>query len=131
MEGPAEEPAPKGRGPAAAPSGGGGGGGHKAQRVVMSPSVVWERAGPEEAEALVGGGEYSACRPPHCPAAHGCPPMNLPLCYKPSCAHSPAMSSGQKALELLRRGHPSLPWEGTSGQAASWWEEDEPRAVGT
>ncbi|XP_021533296.1 SH3 domain and tetratricopeptide repeat-containing protein 1 [Neomonachus schauinslandi] len=55
MEGPAEEPALKGRGPAAAPSGGGGGGGHKAQRVAMSPSVVWERAGPEEAEALVGG----------------------------------------------------------------------------
>ncbi|XP_030876349.1 SH3 domain and tetratricopeptide repeat-containing protein 1 [Leptonychotes weddellii] len=55
MEGPAEEPAPKGRGPTAAPSGGGGGGGHKAQRVAMSPSVVWERAGPEEAEALVGG----------------------------------------------------------------------------
>ncbi|XP_064440301.1 SH3 domain and tetratricopeptide repeat-containing protein 1 isoform X3 [Mirounga angustirostris] len=55
MEGPAEEPAPKGRGPAAAPLGGGGGGGHTAQRVAMSPSVVWERAGPEEAEALVGG----------------------------------------------------------------------------
>ncbi|XP_035581998.1 SH3 domain and tetratricopeptide repeat-containing protein 1 isoform X3 [Zalophus californianus] len=55
MEGPAEEPAPKGRGPAVAPSGGGGGGGHKAQRVAMSPSVVWERAGSEEAEALVGG----------------------------------------------------------------------------
>lgn len=59
MEGPAEAateaPAPKGRGPTAAPSGGGGGGGHKVQRVAVSSSVVWERAGPEEATALVGG----------------------------------------------------------------------------
>ncbi|XP_045633027.1 SH3 domain and tetratricopeptide repeat-containing protein 1 isoform X2 [Ursus americanus] len=59
MEGPAEAamevPAPKGRGPMAAPSGGGGGGGHKVQRVAVSSSVVWERAGPEEATALVGG----------------------------------------------------------------------------
>lgn len=75
MEGPAEAatevPAPKGRGPTAAPSGGGGGGGHKVQRVAVSSSVVWERAGPEEATALVGGGEYKQRCPPHCPAAHG------------------------------------------------------------
>ncbi|XP_072593713.1 SH3 domain and tetratricopeptide repeat-containing protein 1 isoform X2 [Vulpes vulpes] len=57
MEGPAEaaweEPATRGRGPTA-PSGGGGGG-HKVQRAAMGSSVIWERAGPEEAEVLGGG----------------------------------------------------------------------------
>lgn len=71
MEGPVEEPAPEGRGPTAAPSGGSGGGGHKVPRVAMSASVVWERAGPKEAKAMVGGGEYSARRLPIVPQ-----PMN-------------------------------------------------------
>ena len=62
MEGPAEaaweEPATRGRGPTA-PSGGGSGG-HKVQRAAVGSSVIWARAGPEEAEVLGGGGEYSA-----------------------------------------------------------------------
>nr|XP_031294032.1 SH3 domain and tetratricopeptide repeat-containing protein 1 isoform X2 [Camelus dromedarius] len=45
-----EEPAPTGRGPAG-PSGGSGG--SEVQRVPGSASVVWERAGPEEAKATV------------------------------------------------------------------------------
>ncbi|XP_057562785.1 SH3 domain and tetratricopeptide repeat-containing protein 1 [Hippopotamus amphibius kiboko] len=58
MEGPAEvaaeEPAPTGRGPA------GGSSDREVQRVAGSASVVWERAGPEEAEATVEGGPCSA-----------------------------------------------------------------------
>ncbi|XP_032711574.1 SH3 domain and tetratricopeptide repeat-containing protein 1 isoform X1 [Lontra canadensis] len=75
MEGPVEEPAPEGRGPTAAPSGGSGGGGRKVPRVAMSASVVWERAGPEEAKAVVGG---DATPPPggSGPAA-GSPPVQM------------------------------------------------------
>ena len=73
MEGPGdaagEGPAPMGRGPAG-PSGGGGRG-HEVQRVAASASVAWERVGPEEAQAVVRGGEYSSDRPPCCPAARG------------------------------------------------------------
>ncbi|XP_047654153.1 SH3 domain and tetratricopeptide repeat-containing protein 1 [Phacochoerus africanus] len=55
MEGPVEvapeEPAPTGRGPMGSSGGSGGG---EVRRVAVSSSVVWEKAGPEEAEAAVG-----------------------------------------------------------------------------
>lgn len=55
MEGPvevaAEEPAPTGRGLTGSSGGSGGG---KVRRVAVSASVVWEKAGPEEAKAAVG-----------------------------------------------------------------------------
>lgn len=58
MEGPvevaAEEPAPTGRGLTGSSGGSGGG---EVRRVAVSASVVWEKAGPEEAEAAVGEGE--------------------------------------------------------------------------
>ncbi|XP_059779634.1 SH3 domain and tetratricopeptide repeat-containing protein 1 [Balaenoptera ricei] len=60
MEGPAEtaaeEPAPTGRGPVG-PSGGSGDRG--VQRAGASASVVWQRAGPEEAKSTVGSGPCS------------------------------------------------------------------------
>lgn len=55
MEGPvevaAEEPAPTGRGLTGSSGGSSGG---KVRRVAVSASVVWEKAGPEEAKAAVG-----------------------------------------------------------------------------
>ncbi|XP_077731489.1 SH3 domain and tetratricopeptide repeat-containing protein 1 isoform X1 [Canis aureus] len=77
MEGPAEaaweEPATRGRGPTA-PSGGGGGG-HKVQRAAVSSSVIWARAGPEEAEVL-GGGDATPPAGGSGPAA-GTPPGQM------------------------------------------------------
>lgn len=51
MEVAAEEPAPTGRGLTGSSGGSGGG---KVRRVAVSASVVWEKAGPEEAKAAVG-----------------------------------------------------------------------------
>lgn len=54
MEVAAEEPAPTGRGLTGSSGGSSGG---KVRRVAVSASVVWEKAGPEEAEAAIGEGE--------------------------------------------------------------------------
>nr|XP_031540617.1 SH3 domain and tetratricopeptide repeat-containing protein 1 [Vicugna pacos] len=76
-----EEPAPTGRGPAG-PSGGSGG--SEVQRVPVSASVVWERAGPEEAKATVRegaaaapGASQPAATPP--PGQMGSHPTDLTL----------------------------------------------------
>ncbi|KAB1282928.1 SH3 domain and tetratricopeptide repeat-containing protein 1 [Camelus dromedarius] len=72
-----EEPAPTGRGPAG-PSGGSGG--SEVQRVPGSASVVWERAGPEEAKATVREGECGEpVHPTVLPAQDGAGDLTLQL----------------------------------------------------
>uniref|UniRef100_A0A8C4LCS9 Uncharacterized protein n=1 Tax=Equus asinus asinus TaxID=83772 RepID=A0A8C4LCS9_EQUAS len=77
MEGPAQvaavEPAPTRTGPAG-PSGGSDSG-DKVQRVAMSLSVSWERAGPEEAEAPIRG--EAAPHPGISPTAARTPPGRM------------------------------------------------------
>uniref|UniRef100_A0A8C3X9S0 SH3 domain and tetratricopeptide repeats 1 n=1 Tax=Catagonus wagneri TaxID=51154 RepID=A0A8C3X9S0_9CETA len=85
MEGPAEvaaeEPAATGRGPTGSSRGGSSG---EVQRAAVNASVVWEKAGPEEAEAAVGedaaaspGVPQPAARPS--PGQMGASPTDLTL----------------------------------------------------
>lgn len=98
MEGPAQvaavEPAPTRTGPAG-PSGGSDSG-DKVQRVAMSLSVSWERAGPEEAEAPIRGGEFGVHGPPHRPP---CPRVERASVLS-ACVLTGILSSEPSAREL-------------------------------